>query len=256
MPPPVKLPLRSSTSSRADGLDALRGVALVWMAAFHFCFDLQHFHLLTINVYQDPFWTWQRALIVSLFLLCAGMGQALAFHQGQSWLRFWRRWAQIAACAVLVSIASWWMFPRSFITFGVLHGMALMLILTRLVACLHWPRAVLCVLGGVLIALPQIVSSPLFDSPWTNWIGLVTHLPVAEDYVPLLPWWGVMLWGLAGGQWLIHSRPQWLSRSDAAWAAPALAWLPLLGRWSLSFYMLHQLVLMGAIMLFVSLWPR
>ena len=30
-------------SGRFDRLDALRGVAIVWMAMFHFCFDLNHF---------------------------------------------------------------------------------------------------------------------------------------------------------------------------------------------------------------------
>ena len=39
--------------------------------------------------------------------------------------------AAFAGCAVLVSIGSWWMVPRSFITFGVLHGIAVMLIVVR-----------------------------------------------------------------------------------------------------------------------------
>jgi len=86
---------------RFDRLDALRGVAIVWMALFHLCFDLNHFGFWTPKqaFTADPFWTTQRTAIVSLFLFCAGMGQAIALEQGQSWARFWRRWAQIAACA-------------------------------------------------------------------------------------------------------------------------------------------------------------
>ncbi|MFY8088584.1 MAG: heparan-alpha-glucosaminide N-acetyltransferase domain-containing protein, partial [Rubrivivax sp.] len=59
----------ASAVTRFDRLDALRGVAIVWMAVFHFCFDLNHFRLLEPrqNFYLDPFWTWQRASIVSLF---------------------------------------------------------------------------------------------------------------------------------------------------------------------------------------------
>jgi uncharacterized membrane protein len=53
-----------------------------------------------------------------------------------------------------------------------------------------------------------------------------------------------MLWGLAAGQWLLRARPQVLS-GGLPRAAQALA---LLGRWSLSFYMLHQPVLIGALM--------
>ena len=83
---------------RFDRLDALRGAAIVWMALFHFCFDLNTFGLLQPrqNFYTDPFWTWQRTCIVSLFLFCAGLGQAAALHAGQGWPRFWRRWAQVA----------------------------------------------------------------------------------------------------------------------------------------------------------------
>ena len=118
-----------SPAPRYDRLDALRGLALVWMAVFHFCFDLAHARLIDANFYRDPFWTTQRTLILSLFLLCAGAGQAIATAQGQSWPRFWRRWAQVAGCAVLVSAGSYVMFPRSYIYFGVLHGMAVMLII-------------------------------------------------------------------------------------------------------------------------------
>jgi uncharacterized membrane protein len=67
---------------RFERLDALRGAAIVWMALFHFVFDLNHFHLLepAQNFYRDPFWTVQRAVIVSLFMFTAGLSQAVA-HQ-------------------------------------------------------------------------------------------------------------------------------------------------------------------------------
>jgi uncharacterized membrane protein len=230
-------------SQRFDRLDALRGVAIVWMAVFHFCFDLNYFGLLTPkqNFYADPFWTQQRSAIVSLFLFTAGMAQAAALDAGQAWPRFWRRWAQIAGCAVLVSAGSALMFPRSWISFGILHGIALMLIGARVAAPL---RAWLWPLGLVLIVLPQWLSHPAFDTRWTNWVGLVTRKPVTEDFAPLLPWLGVMLWGLAAGQWLLAHR-----RSALAGSVPrAVVPLALLGRWSLSFYMAHQPLLIGALL--------
>lgn len=227
---------------RLDRVDALRGAAIVWMAAFHFCFDLDHFRWIRQNFYSDPFWTVQRTCIVSLFLFCAGLGQALALQRGIGWPRFWRRWAQVAGCAALVSLGSWWMFPNSVITFGVLHGIALMLIVTRLTA--SWGRW-LWSLGLAALLLPQFVHHPLFDSRWTNWVGLITRKPVTEDYVPLLPWLGVMWWGVAAGQWLLSRRPAWIGGGTPRAAAP----LAVLGRWSLSFYMLHQPLLIGALML-------
>jgi uncharacterized membrane protein len=233
---------------RFDRLDALRGLAIVWMACFHFCFDLNVYGLLhpRQDFYADPFWTQQRTCIVSLFLLCAGLGQAVALHQGQGWPRFWRRWVQVAGCAALVSIGSALMFPHSWISFGVLHGMAAMLIVMRLAGPLgNW----LLPLGVLAIALPQFVRSPFFDTRWTNWVGLVTHKPVTEDYVPLLPWLGVMAFGLVLGHRLLSSRSALMT--GPLWAP--LRPLALLGRWSLSFYMLHQPVLIGLIMLWLKL---
>jgi uncharacterized membrane protein len=231
--------IRPDPSVRHQRLDALRGGAIVWMAIFHFCFDLDHFGLIQADFYRDPFWTVQRSAIVSLFLLCAGLGQSVALVQRQRWARFWRRWGQVAGCALLVSLGSWLMYPRSFISFGVLHGMALMLLILRLVGP-RLPPLALFGLGVLALAVPALWQHPVFDSRWMNWIGPVTVKPVTEDYVPLLPWIGVMLWGCALGRW----RPGLLQGALPAVLRPLAG----LGRWSLSFYMLHQPLLIGVLM--------
>ena len=244
------MPTTTPASRRYDRLDALRGVAIVWMTAYHFCFDLNHFGWIRQNFLYDPFWTTQRTAIVSLFLFCAGVGQAVAHAQGQGWPRFWRRWAQIAGCALLVTAGSALMFPGSFIYFGVLHGIAVMLILVRLTA--NW-GAWLWVAGAIAIVLPQFAlpvhvhfgNLGILNRPVLNWIGFVSMKPVTQDYVPLLPWLGVMWWGMAAGQ-AAHRHARALLQGPIPRVFSPLAWL---GRWSLSWYMLHQPVLMGALML-------
>ncbi len=232
--------------ARFDRLDALRGVAIVWMTVYHFCFDLNHYGWISQDFYRDPFWTWQRTAIVSLFLLCAGAGQAVALQQGQSWPRFWRRWGQIAGCALLVSVGSYLMYPQSYIYFGVLHGIALMLIIVRLTA--HW-GSWLWLLGGAAIAMKFIAFYALsmsaalqfLNGKTFNWLGLISVKPVTEDYVPLFPWLGVMWCGLAATQWLLQHRPALLTGSIPA----AARWLAFLGAWSLAYYMLHQPIMIG-----------
>jgi uncharacterized membrane protein len=244
------MPSPTERRPRYDRIDALRCVAIVWMTVYHFCFDLNHFGWIRQNFMLDPFWTWQRTSIVSLFLFCAGLGQAVAIAQGQGWPRFWRRWAQIAGCALLVTAGSSLMFPRSFIYFGVLHGIALMLIIVRLSA--GWGRW-LWVAGLLAILLPLAAPAlhhawpalEVLNSRWLNWTGLISRKPITEDYVPLLPWLGVMWWGLAAGQWLLRERAAWVQGAIPRIAAP-LAWL---GRWSLSWYMVHQPVLIGLLLL-------
>ena len=242
-------PASKAAHERFDRLDALRAVAIVWMAIFHFCFDLNHFRLTQQNFYADPFWTVQRSCIVSLFLFCAGFGQAIAWEQRQPWPRFWRRWAQVAGCALLVSIGSWWMFGPRFISFGVLHAIAVMLIVVRLTTGAgRW----LWLGGAVAIALPHFVQHPFFDSRWTNWVGLITRKPATEDYAPLLPWLGVVWWGMAAGQWVLARRREWVTRAVPRVLRP----MAVLGRWSLSFYMLHQPVLIGLLMAWMALRGR
>ena len=240
------MPESSRPGSRFDRLDALRALAILWMAVFHFCFDLNYYHFIRQSFTADPFWLVQRTCIVTLFLFCAGFGQAVAWEQGQGWPRFWRRWAQVAGCALLVSAGSWLMFPRSFIYFGVLHGIAVMLVVTRLTANAGrwlWP------MGALAIALSRLVQHPWFDTRLTNWIGLITHKPVTEDYVPVLPWIGVMWWGLAAGQWVLANRREWVTGALPKGLHP----FAVLGRWSLSFYMVHQPVLIGLLLLATAL---
>ena len=235
-------PIQPGQGLRYGAPDLLRGVALVWMTLYHFGFDLSHFGYWTQDFKASPVWTLQRTAIVSLFLLCVGLGQAIAASQGVGWRRFGRRWAQIAVCALLVSAGSFAMFPHSFIYFGVLHGIALMWLIARLTT--GWGRW-LWLAGALALASPWVaqgvLAGPLaawaqsFNGKALNWIGWITHKPFTEDYV--------VWWGMASGQWLLVHRTGWLAL-ELGGAGRALT---LLGRHSLPWYMLHQPVMMGAL---------
>ena len=242
------------TTLRFDIVDAFRGAAIVWMTLFHFCFDLNQFGYIKQNFYTDPFWTNQRAVIVSVFVFCAGFSQAIAGLQGQTSQRFWRRWAQVASCALLVSAGSYVMYPSSFIYFGVLHGIAVMLIIVR------WSSGWgpwLWLLGALAIAMPLVAArahiywpeASFMNEKAFNWLGLISRKPITEDYVPLLPWLGAMWWGVAAGQALLQRHPSSLTQALPKFTAP-LTWL---GRWSLTWYMLHQPVMIGVLMALAAL---
>jgi len=243
-------------TSRSDALDLLRRTAMLWMTGLHFAFDLNHFGHIRQDFHGDPFWTWQRTGILSLFLLCAGLGQAAACRAGQGLARFLRRWSHIAACALLVSLGSWLMFPRSFIYFGVLHGMAVMLLVARVSAGWGpwlWPAGVLALLTWLWVPGWLVVMGigDVFHSRWLNWLGLIVTKPVTEDYVPLLPSMAVVWWGMALGHWIDRARPAWVRWQARGRVARGLV---VMGRWSLPYYMLHQPVLIGALLLWG--WAR
>uniref|UniRef100_UPI002DD6BA4D heparan-alpha-glucosaminide N-acetyltransferase domain-containing protein n=1 Tax=Pseudorhodoferax sp. TaxID=1993553 RepID=UPI002DD6BA4D len=133
------------------------------------------------------------------------------------------------------------MFPRSWISFGVLHAFALLLPLARWLA--RAPAPGLLALAAAALLLPWGAQHPLFDSRWGHWTGLVTRKPVTEDFVPLLPWAAPLLLGLLAAR--LAGLRRWL-----AGAAPAA--LVRLGRWPLGFYLLHQPLLIGGLLL----WQR
>ncbi len=237
-------------TERYDRLDALRGLAIVWMTLFHFSFDLNYFGYLNFNFYEDSLWIYQRSCIVSLFLFCAACGQAVALDRHLSWERFFKRWYQVVGAAVLVTIGSYMVYPNSFIYFGILHGIALMLLILRLTS--KWSHYYLpagLLLIGLKVVSPYLHTlDPNFEvlnSGWLNWLGLVSRKPITEDYVPLVPWLGVLLVGFALGRRIFKNYKFFFTGELKS----QFRWLAVLGQWSLSYYLVHQPLLFGVVML-------
>lgn len=233
----------SEPLTRIRAIDALRGTAICMMIVYHAAFDLNWFHIISADFNHDRFWLSFRDLIVSSFLLLVGVSLALASRAGISPKRFWRRIALVGACAMLVTVGSYVTFPKTFITFGILHCIVVSSILGW--PLVRFPRAALIV-GIVVIVVGVAIGLPLFDLPWLNWVGLMTHKPATEDYVPLLPWFGVVLVGVSIACWLLerHMRDlRQISRASPKW----LTWL---GRHSLLVYMIHQPIMVGLLRVF------
>jgi uncharacterized membrane protein len=226
-------------------VDVLRGFAVAQMIVYHFIYDLNYFGWIRIKMLSDQPWVGWRTAIVTQFLLLVGVGLVLRSSFRPSNRDFWRRWAQVAGAALLVSIGTAVVFGPRFVWFGILHFIAVALVLARpLVPLGRWNLA----LGIGVGAFGLLVSHPFFNSTPVSLIGLVTVKPRTEDYVPLLPWFGVVLFGIGlGSMW---QRAKWvlpggLQRINAA--PPRL--LLLLGTWALTIYLVHQPILMGGLAL-------
>jgi len=234
-------PTPSPVARRIDAVDALRGLAIVAMIAYHFTFDLRYFGLIRADFENGPFWIAYRAAVVTTFLALVGVSLVLANRAGEAAPRFWRRIAVVAACALAASIGSYLVFPQRFIYFGILHCIAVASVLARPLA----GRPMLALgLGAVAIVAGLALSHPFFDSRATSWLGFTTVKPPTEDFVPLFPWLGVVLSGIALGHALV--RRDFAQVAPLAAAPTALRWL---GRHSLAVYMLHQPVMLGALWL-------
>ena len=239
-PPSTSQPSAASADTshvRIAAIDAWRGIAIVAMIAYHFAFDLRYFGVTHSDFEHDRFWLTARSLILGSFMLIAGISLALATHRPNGALRFIRHVAIIAAAALMVTAASALMFPQSFIWFGVLHAIALSLLLARPVARRPGLAAML---GVIVIVLGLTYTDARFDNRALGWIGFMTSKPTTEDYVPLFPWSGLLFLGLAVAPWM--SRNASRSLAFLARAPRALRWM---GQHSLAIYLIHQPVLMG-----------
>jgi uncharacterized membrane protein len=245
----VDTKLTADAVGRLPVVDLARGGAILMMIAYHFCFDLVMFRHANWNILGDPRWIAWRTVILSSFLVVAGLATSIRMHDKPDLRSFMIRWLQVAGAALLVTLGSAVMFPQSYIYFGVLHHMALAMIVCRFAHPLgRWNIA----LGLVIVVAGIFWKSALFEHQWVNWLGFMTHKPVTQDYVPVFPWLGVMLIGFGlGALWIgkpVHRRSvrSFASESFARDRAPFLQFL---GRNSLLTYLVHQPLLIGILWL-------
>jgi len=69
------------------------------MAAYHACWDLNYYSLITAGIGEDPVWISAQRGILTAFLLLAGAGLTLGHADGINWRSFWRREAVLVGAA-------------------------------------------------------------------------------------------------------------------------------------------------------------
>jgi uncharacterized membrane protein len=182
-------------TGRLAVLDLARGVAIVAMAIYHFSWDLSWFAFVGWDVGGAPGWRTFAVSIAASFLILVGVSLDLAHHKEIRWRSFWKRFALIAASAACVSIGTHFAFGDSFVRFGILHCIAV----SSLIALPFTRLPLLYALVGsaIILTLPNWASSSVFDGEMWLWTGLGTPAMPSVDYVPLAPWTGATLLGVA-----------------------------------------------------------
>lgn len=247
MTSPEKLGARST---RILALDLARGIAIIAMAIFHFAWDLEFFGFVERGLTATLEWKSFARSIATSFLFLAGFSLVLGHSQTIRLKSFLKRFAMLAAAAVIISIATYQAMPQAPIFFGILHSIATASVIGLFL--LRVPATILVLTALAVFIAPFYLRSEFFDAPWLWWVGLNANIPKSNDYVPILPWLAPFMLGMAFAKFSIgreffNAIKRWRNNNIV------MRVLAFLGRHSLVTYLLHQPLLLGIVWLFATL---
>lgn len=221
-------------SRRHLEIDLLRSLAVVLMIGYHAAYDAEYFLdipvLTRIGVWDL---VWARGTL-TLFLLIVGTSFSISWERSNHrYTKYLVRGLEVLGCAMLITLVTYFVDPASYVRFGVLHMIAVSILLLPLCTPLRaW--------SGV--AALAMLLSPFFFALPASPVGLFPSSFETVDYVPMIPWFGIVLLGYAAGD-VLYNRMQF----SFSWKHErALRILGAPGRYALIIYLLHQPVLFGA----------
>jgi len=234
--------LETSNKNRNLAIDALRGLAIVMMISFHFCYDLQYFKIYNFHITTNSFFLNYRLIIVNLFLFIAGVSLTLANQNGINWQKVKKRASVLGASSLIISVVTYFIFPRTWIYFGVIH----FIFVASLLALVFLNRPKTALLSAFVIMFFYFNGTINMHSVF-NYLQPILHLPKhhTEDLVPLIPWLSSVLFGVAFGGFGLHKylkiKPNLITNK-----------LALIGKHSLLIYLIHQPILFGLFYIFTQ----
>ena len=243
-----KLASPTTAIPRLDIVDVVRGVAIAGVVLFHLVWDLAYLGVTSAGIASHPWWLLFGRTLAGTFMVLVGVSLVLAAAGGFRQRAFLRRLSVLMAAALAITLVTRIAFPQTFVYFGILHAIAVASVIGALVLRLH--TSVIAALGIAVYILGFSWTSAAFNPRWLAWTGFAASPPFSNDFVPVFPWLGLTLLGMAGTRltlaqgWVHRARP--LNGRVNRW----LAWL---GRHTLVIYLLHQPLLLGMLIPLVEL---
>lgn len=239
---------------RVHMIDTIRGVIILGVVAYHFLFDLW-------DIWDMDLW-WMNSVFVNA-VRDFGAG-VLIFLSGISSLLSHsniKRGLKTLACALLLSLVTYFVMPDNFIFWGILHFMGFMMLLYGLLGKYinKLPRlagfgifmALFVFMYPLLIdgyvGIPALLKIYVPDSMKTSVITYIIGFGGGElmsaDYFPILPWSALFLAGTYIGNYVKEGRiPEFMYKDICKQVT-------FLGRNTLVIYLLHQPVIFALVWL-------
>ncbi len=225
-------------------IDFLRGLSIILMVFYHLGYDLTEFcgirEVLGIkfNLYGTGL-TIAQYFFAGVFIVLSGISSTLSRSNV-------RRALRILIVAIAVTVVTYLFNSAAAIYFGILHCLAVCILLYGL--ALQKSKPSTCAAAGLLVfALSAARSYVMRNVPvsfdWLLPFGVSSHTLASYDYFPLLPWFGVFLIGTALGKSAYAARKSLIPRRLPE------SFFNTAGRHSLLIYIVHQPILLGILYL-------
>ena len=240
----------SAPPARYVFIDVWRGLAIIGVVIYHFGWDLNFFGFIPASLmFSTPVTVFARALAGS-FMFLAGVSLVLANSRQIPWRKYLKRLVKLIAAATAISAVTYFLFPEGFIYFGVLHAIALASVLG--LPFLRLPIALVFLASLVVLAAPLFFETSSFNTRVLAWIGFAADPPMANDFVPVFPWFGVSLAGIACTR-LFLVKPGMRDAMPHTAGGAVIRGLTWVGQQTLPIYLLHQPLLFVAFVAFTRL---
>ncbi|MEN6553411.1 MAG: heparan-alpha-glucosaminide N-acetyltransferase [Methanobacterium sp.] len=247
--------MNSNLNKRFWEVDSLRGLAIVMMVVFHFIFDLNYFGIYSFNMYSGFLW-WFARVTASIFIFLVGVSLSLSYArttlssncptEKELFLKYLKRGLKIFSYGLLITAATYIFIGDGFIVFGILHFIGMAIILEYVFIKRKYLNLFL---GLAFIVAGIILMSFRFDFYSLLWLGFTPNNFYTVDYFPLLPWLGVVSFGIFLGNTLYEKYVRQFELPDLS-NNLVVKVSSFLGKHSLLIYLIHQPIIIILLLLF------
>ncbi|MBI2635755.1 DUF1624 domain-containing protein [Candidatus Peregrinibacteria bacterium] len=231
--------MNKAAANRYCELDLLRTISIAMMIAYHIAYDLESYYGWHIGLFVYAGWHLLQLSTATFFLLLAGCSFAISWSRTPIYRKYLKRGMGVVACGMLVTAATYWFEPATYVRFGILHMIGVSIILLPFFTRLdEWNLPAGLFIAGLGMFMPAVSGGTLALVPF----GMTPPGFATVDYFPLIPWFGVVLIGYAIGLRIYVKRsPPLFSILHSSFFI-RITWP---GRHALIIYLLHQPVLLG-----------
>ncbi len=233
-------------------LDITRGICVLAMVVYHFCWDLGYFEFIDLRLITKGFGLFIAQLIGSSFITIAGISSRILSLSDSFKQKFLKRFFKLVFISAVISTATFILNRNSFIFFGILHFLSvcslISLILIYVKNSFHLFLIFLCAtiisISGITFNLPFMLS----------WLGFNKDIPATNDFYPLFPWITFYFFGFWSGK-IIYKK---LSQKDDNFVVPIngiyifFKFFEYIGQKALVIYILHQPILFSLFFVFIT----